>query len=284
MEHNIIFPDEWDDDILARFILQREPFDDYWVRSERRALKVVDTVLRRRPRRRLLDLGCGRGRLIGGFSNLFEEVVAVDANRARIGEARRAAHAVKLKNVEFVDRLFEECVSELGTFDMVLCSHVIQHLPTSVLAVVLEHIDSVLMRGGLLVLLTSHSRAKQDAFKLWRLIGSGSCVTEESLKNAAAFDEVLVKGYLKDRVLSHAFAISSLQNIMRDYRVIKVHCYHALHKCNIVDAILFRDSWINMPWLKGLFGIDVLVIGEKVKRSKCRDVGSEAPKHLHGVL
>jgi len=255
------YNDDWDK-IVSQFVLLHEPFDGYWVRSEQHALRLVDSLVRRKPKSRLLDLGCGVGRLLGRFAKLFEEVVALDADRVRLDQARGMAKVAKLENVQFVNQLFEECAGTLGKFDMVLCSHVIQHLPIDLLASIFKQISTILVQDGLVVLLTSHSRGEQDAFKLWSLTDAGRRVTEDILANACEFNEIVVDDHRRDRLPIHAFAIGSLRELMMDYRLLNVHCFHELHHRTIVDAILFRDDWINLPVLKGSFGIDILVIGK----------------------
>lgn len=262
MEHQSVYRDDWDE-IVSQFILQNEPFEGYWEESERYALNFVDKVLKGATKQRLLDLGCGRGRLLGRFADRFKAVVALDSDHTRLDKAKNAVRLDGLKNVEFVNGLFEDCVSDLGMFDMILCSHVIQHLPTADLAGMFKLIHKALVPGGILVLLTSHSEESRDIYKLWRIGNPGKRVVEERLHSAGAFNGCFVDGS-NDQIPTHAFAIESLREYLDSFRLKRIQCFHALHKRNRMDALVFRDYWINFPWFKGLFGIDVLIIAEKL--------------------
>jgi len=261
MNRRYTYWDEWDD-IVSRFIQKNEPYRGYWSDSEQHALRLADASLTNKSRERLLDLGCGRGRLLPRFANAFEEVVALDSDEGRISEARKLAHATSLENIRFINRFFEDCASELGRFDMILCSHVIQHLPADSVGTMIGLMHSVLTRSGVLVLLTSHAVSKHDVYKLWRLNGSASGTIQENL-DRDAFERIVANDSLNGGVPTHAFAIGNLRSMLAGYEILKVHCFHALHTRNIMDAIVFRDNWINTPGLKGLFGIDVLVIAKK---------------------
>jgi hypothetical protein len=122
--------------------------------------------------------------------------------------------------------------------------------------------NAVLVPGGLLVLLTSHSTGQDDAYKLWRPDESGNGAFEESIQREG-FDGLIINDRQEAGIPSHAFTICSLRKLLARMELVKVHCFHALHKRNLLDHLLFRDTWVNMPGLKGSFGIDVLAIGKK---------------------
>ncbi len=262
MKYSTRYPTQWDE-IVTQFIVQHEPFEGYWAQSERYALGAVDRVIRGAPQGRLLDLGCGKGRLTGRFAGRFQEVVALDSDQTQIEQARTLVAKAGWRNVKFVSGLFQDCVSDLGTFDMVLCSHVIQHIPTGLLSCMFEGIQNVLVPGGVLALLTSHSRGKRDTFKVWSLADKGRRVIEEPFANADAFDSLFSNGCPAYQLPTHSFAIRTLRKFLAHYRLIDVRCFHALHKRNGLDTLMFRDQWINMPCVKGVFGIDVLTIVQR---------------------
>lgn len=78
---------------------------------------------------RVLDLGCGSGRISRGIAPFCREVVAVDYD----GEAlARASHAFRVANVRWIRAdLSRGIPAELGeeNFDWIVCSHVLEHLP-----------------------------------------------------------------------------------------------------------------------------------------------------------
>src|SRR4051794_32783271 len=98
---------EWDHEIVTGFVAQHEPFASYWEESERSALSRIDEAL---PQHcgRLLDLGCGGGRLLGRFAARFDEIVALDSDPARIREAEKAAELANVQNVKFMTGTFND--------------------------------------------------------------------------------------------------------------------------------------------------------------------------------
>ena len=51
--------------------------------------------------RRILEIGCGRGRLTRQFAHLASTVVAIDPDPARIADARRLKASEGMSNVSF---------------------------------------------------------------------------------------------------------------------------------------------------------------------------------------
>ena len=253
------YHNEWDQ-IVTGFIARNEPFLGYWERSEKFALELIDSSVRPR-RHRLLDLGCGGGRLLVRYAKSFDEVVALEPDPVRMGRAVATAREAGLNNVRFVNALFEDCASNLGAFDVVLCSHVIQHLPLAAVEPMMQRIYARLVRGGLVVLLTAHSCRQSDAFKLWSL----SDTRWETEVGGDEFNRILADECRNDTLPIHAFGLRSLRELLAPFQLLRLHCFHALERRNLLDAIVFRDRWINWPLLQGDFGIDVLVAGRRIR-------------------
>ncbi len=64
---------------------------------------------------RLLDVGCGPGKLTTVLAPLFAEVIAIDADAAMVAEASQHAPA----NATFRELRAEELPADLGTFDVI---------------------------------------------------------------------------------------------------------------------------------------------------------------------
>jgi ubiquinone/menaquinone biosynthesis C-methylase UbiE len=102
-------------------------------------------------RRRMLDFGCGVGRVTRAFSRYFENCLGLDISQRMIDQARQL-------NSEFARCAFEvhdaddlAAYSE-GVFDLVYCNIVLQHLPSQ--AAVHRYIREfvrVVTPGGLVV-------------------------------------------------------------------------------------------------------------------------------------
>jgi 2-polyprenyl-3-methyl-5-hydroxy-6-metoxy-1,4-benzoquinol methylase len=99
---------------------------------------------------RALEIGFGAGVYLSALAELFSEVVGTDLEDAHLQHARKIA--VKYPNL----RLLRDdiCNSRLveGSFSLVLCSEVIEHLPDSPAA--LAAIYRLIEPGGVLILST----------------------------------------------------------------------------------------------------------------------------------
>ena len=125
---------------------------------ERRWQVFADMVGRWRERRRsatpaaltVLDAGCGDGINLFGLRTVAERhglnmrLFGVDYNPVRLARARRVDADVRLQQGSLYRLPFAD-----ASFDVVLCNHVIEHVPDTPSA--LAELHRVLRRGGLLI-------------------------------------------------------------------------------------------------------------------------------------
>ena len=77
--------------------------------------------------RRILDFGCGVGRVLIPFAAVAEHVVGVDVSMSMLAEARRNCAELGLANVQLV--LSDDDLSQVqGEFDLVHSAIVLQHI------------------------------------------------------------------------------------------------------------------------------------------------------------
>ena len=96
--------------------------------------------------RRLLDLGCGTGRLTRSIAQRVEEVTAVDVSpeMVRVARERCAGHG----NVAFVEADLFNLPVTLGVFDCVMSVNLLHNLPAEQ---AVQAMKAFLAPGGLLI-------------------------------------------------------------------------------------------------------------------------------------
>jgi len=110
----------------------------------------LDRIAPASRRHRLLDFGCGVGRVSRALANHFQSVVGVDAAESMIAHAR-SLHA-SCPNCEFVVnpgeglRLFDS-----GSFDVVYSRLVLQHIPPALVRGFIPELVRVTAPGGVLM-------------------------------------------------------------------------------------------------------------------------------------
>jgi len=98
--------------------------------------------------RRVLDFGCGVGRVLIPLSRLAEQVVGVDVSPSMLEEARKNCAAQGVDNVRLLGT--DDRLSSLdGRFDLIHSSIVFQHIPIArgrrIFARMLDHLE----QGGI---------------------------------------------------------------------------------------------------------------------------------------
>lgn len=120
-----------------------------WLHHERRAW--IEAALRRaaaRGARTAVEIGPGSGVYLPLLCELVDEVVAADVEDAFLDRARELA--AEHPNLRVVRD--DVTATALGTFDLVLCTEVLEHVPDPVAA--LRGLRRLLAPGGTLVLST----------------------------------------------------------------------------------------------------------------------------------
>jgi 2-polyprenyl-3-methyl-5-hydroxy-6-metoxy-1,4-benzoquinol methylase len=109
----------------------------------------IELVKRLELVKSICDLGCGNGHISGRLAALGYKVTGVDASASGLKIARRA-----YPNVAFVEALINDDLKQLGNFDLIISSDVIEHLyrPSDLL----EAAAALLKPGGQLLLGTPY--------------------------------------------------------------------------------------------------------------------------------
>jgi len=97
--------------------------------------------------RRVLDLGCGRGRWVKEFARRGAKVTGVDWSEEALAQAGR-----RVPGATFLKMPITKLELPTRSFDVVNCVTVVQHLPHAAQATVLAEAARVLVPGGMLSL------------------------------------------------------------------------------------------------------------------------------------
>lgn len=101
----------------------------------------------------VLDIGCGVGFLTRQYAKLTRgQVIGIDSSKQSINEARDKAIEEGLDNLSFEVMDAEELQFENDTFDCIICSEVLEHLPSPEKA--LKEMSRVVKPTGKVVITT----------------------------------------------------------------------------------------------------------------------------------
>ncbi|HBY19881.1 MAG TPA: hypothetical protein DEG71_02555, partial [Clostridiales bacterium] len=166
---NYQYPDT-NDELVCKLIDKVEPFKGYWEKSEKKVIDEMRNEILKYMKRFnieecfLLDAGCGIGRLVGEFQEYFYRIVAIEPDKKRFAETvKNISNTSYSSKVELRNILIQELDNE-EKYDVILCSHILQHIQTEELAKVLQKLKAILKPNGLLLITTCHSIEEEDLY------------------------------------------------------------------------------------------------------------------------
>ncbi|WP_236700686.1 class I SAM-dependent methyltransferase [Allosalinactinospora lopnorensis] len=129
--------------------------DDGFLASGRRevekAMDRLDGLGIRPGRDRALDFGCGAGRLSNALAGYFDTVTGVDISEPMLAEARRLDRSGGRIEFRLNDGPDLAAFAD-GSFDLVYCDLVLQHLPPDLAAGYLREFTRVVRPSGAMVI------------------------------------------------------------------------------------------------------------------------------------
>lgn len=119
----------------------------------------------------MLDAGGGVGRLIEPFSSFFSQFHFLEPDESRFNQAKIRARELGLDTDTFFYNTKLEIFSASTKFDLILLSHVIQHIPDDSIQNTLTNFHKMMKSSGSLFLTTSHSTSGVPYFDLTQYEG-----------------------------------------------------------------------------------------------------------------
>jgi SAM-dependent methyltransferase len=109
--------------------------------------------------RRVLDFGCGVGRLLVPFAKVSEDVVGLDVSPSMLEEARRNCDERGVGNVQLLTS-DDELSALTGTFDLIYSFIVFQHIPVERGRAIFGRLLSHLRPGGVGAIHLTYSKTR----------------------------------------------------------------------------------------------------------------------------
>jgi ubiquinone/menaquinone biosynthesis C-methylase UbiE len=168
----------------------------------------IESRVRGRSIRRILDLGCGTGRFSQALATRFDaDVVGVDPSRKMLAIARGKPHEPRIR---YVEGRAEAIPLEAGSVDMVFTSMTFHHFTDRALAA--SECRRVLRPGGVLLVRTA-TRERIDSYAYVPFIPVTRGLHEEVLPSLAE-----IRGVFESAGLRHVSSELVTQTIAPTWR------------------------------------------------------------------
>ena len=136
----------------------------FWYEEERLLLDKLKCYLQREAISTLMiDVGCGEGRLLPFFVPLFTRIICVEPDIKRLTVANSLVSTLNGIQVEFhcgyVPNIQLDCKA-----DFIFCSHVLQHVPTTLVKPFINWLANHLDKGGCVWLAFEKSTSSHSRF------------------------------------------------------------------------------------------------------------------------
>lgn len=210
------YPDQ--DDKLTAELIKSDIGNNNWAISEKLALNWAIDYIEKMPRpRRMLDLGCGVGRLFSIFDRHVNEILGLEPDLDRYKEALKASclnvGSVIVKNGDI------SVLNDSDKFDIILCSHVIQHLDNQTLDNMIRQIDKHSKLGSILIIATTFCSADHDILTLERWYDGNRRVKQvdkTEFENAFSDPSILPvrlfsRGTIEDRLRGAGYRVEGIR-------------------------------------------------------------------------
>ena len=169
------YPDR-NDKKLNKDIEKYEPYPNYWkksnIRVNNKMLKYADKLRKSKPNGlNILDIGAGTGRLTEILSKENDQVCLIEPDEERLEKAIKRLRAKQITNLKILKKNLHEVndrvLKDIGikqNFDLIICSHVIQHNSTDFLNSFFDFFERFLNTDGFLFLLFPFSKSNIEEF------------------------------------------------------------------------------------------------------------------------
>ncbi|MCG8542551.1 MAG: class I SAM-dependent methyltransferase [Clostridia bacterium] len=174
----------------------------------------------------LLDAGCGDGRLIGKYKDHFKEITVLERDKSN---AKKIINLINYFNIKEKVKLQLGKIQDLEEnkkFDVIICSHVLQHISITDCEDVVKKFSRIVKPKGLLFILVSHSETPRDIFT--KISRNKDKIKEKEI----TVDEFNYLTEVCGEVPVRKFTKESIQNLAEkyDFQTLKYGVYHMINR------------------------------------------------------
>lgn len=228
------YPDD-EDFFTNKYILS---LGEEGIASEKNIFKIIRKSIKKinRSNLSLADLGCGEGRMVFEFEDLFSQIYAIEKDNKRLfyfshQMCKKLAKKVSLINLPIDQIIFKNKV------DVIFLSHIIQHIRVSEVVKIIDMCYDALNPDGMLFIMTSYTRKPIDIYT--KIVRTND--DSQSIEISRSEYENIV---LENKTLPvHYFSFQNLINIVAQFhfRTMNLKKYHT----NIDTYSLSTKGYIN---------------------------------------
>ncbi len=153
-------------------VLSEERISDFFNESKDYVCKLLTVIEKHispnfKPSR-VLDFGCGVGRVSIPLAEVADEVIGLDISKTMLAEARKNKERYNISNLELFQS-DDQLTNAKGTFNFIHSIYVLQHIPFSRGKKIVEKMLELLDNGGVLALqfLISNDLPKIKRISYW---------------------------------------------------------------------------------------------------------------------
>jgi SAM-dependent methyltransferase len=219
--------------------MDQEAYTDFFRSGEEHVASVLDRVRRHlapafRPDR-MLDFGCGVGRLVVPLARLGGRVTGVDVSEGMLREAAANCERQGLSNVELV-RSDDRLSAVQGTFDFVHSFIVFQHIPPARGMAIVRSLLARLEEGGVGALHFTYARraslARRGVSWMRRTVPFANSVVNLAQGKPWAYPLMQM----------HSYDLNRLLELLNEHGCPETYLYQTDHGGYLGAMLFFRKS------------------------------------------
>ncbi len=233
-----IYPDK-NDGLTVALISEISDWK-YWDESEEEVFKYAFDALKKRDNVKLLDVGCGLGRLFSVFAPYAKSICALEPDRQRYEGAVKSAEAMGDYPIE-VHNCDISSLDNGEEFDAVIISHVLQHIPTEIAEIMVDNISKKLKKGGCVIVTTTHTASSEDMLTVEYFENDKRVcvdVTEEEFEKNLKKDGILPVRMFAEKTVIDLFAKYGFNKLAQK----RYYHYYATNAEQTVENDISRNA------------------------------------------